>query len=303
MPTVSRQRLAEVFVEIADTLVDGFDLIEFLRTVTARAAELVDVGAVGLLLADAHGRLQFMAASDEETRLLELFQLQHHEGPCLEAFRSGAPVVNADLRAAAERWPVFAPHAARLGYLSVHAIPLRLRSRVIGALNLFGTDSDGLDPDDVMVVQALADVATIGLLQEQAIRRGEILTEQLQGALNSRIVIERAKGVLARSHGVDVDRAFDLLRAYSRNHDRKLLDVAQAVLTQPASVPASPAVHRPRRGAPDPEASTDHRQHRPRGRSPRRTRRGASSRSWRRAPLLITHGEGQQREPVPLPRS
>jgi GAF domain-containing protein len=237
MPTVSQERLAEVFVEIADTLVDDFDLIEFLRTVTARAAELVDVSAVGLLLADTHGQLQFMAASDEQTRLLELFQLQHHEGPCLDAFLTSTPVVNADLGLATERWPAFAPHATELGFRSVHAIPLRLRHRVIGALNLFGADTGHLDPTDVKVVQALADVATIGLLQEQAISRGEILTEQLQGALNSRIVIEQAKGALARTHDIDVDRAFDLLRSYARNHNRKLVDLAHAVLTDPASVP------------------------------------------------------------------
>jgi GAF domain-containing protein len=186
-----------------------------------------------------------MAASDEQTRLLELFQLQHHEGPCLDAFLSGAPVVNADLRLAAERWPVFAPHAAQLGFRSVHALPLRLRTRVIGALNLFGADTGGLDPSDVKVVQALADVATIGLLQEQAISRGEVLTEQLQSALNSRIVIEQAKGALARAHGVDVDRAFDLLRGYARNHNRKLVDLAHAVLTDPASVPDLTGRRRP----------------------------------------------------------
>jgi len=237
MPTVSRERLAEVFVEVADTLVDDFDLIEFLRTVTVRAAELTDVAAVGLLLADAHGQLQFMAASDEQTRLLELFQLQNRQGPCLDAFSTGTAVVNADLRQATPRWPAFAPHAARLGFRSVHAIPLRLRHRIIGALNLFGTDTGGLDPDDVAVVQALADVATIGLLQEQTIHRAEILTEQLQGALNSRVVIEQAKGALARTHNIDVDTAFTLLRAYARNHNRKLVDVAHAVLADPASVP------------------------------------------------------------------
>jgi GAF domain-containing protein len=237
MPTVSRERLAEVFVEVADTLVDDFDLIEFLRTVTARAAELVDVAAVGLLLADPHGQLQFMAASDERTRLLELFQLQHHEGPCLDCFRTGTPVVNADLRTATARWPVFAPHAADLGFRSVHALPLRLRHQVIGALNLFGTDTGRLGPDDVLVVQALADVATIGLLQEQTIHRAEILTEQLQGALNSRVVIEQAKGALARTHHIDVDQAFELLRRYARNHNRKLVELAHTVLSDPADVP------------------------------------------------------------------
>jgi GAF domain-containing protein len=237
MATVSHERLAEVFVEVADTLVDDFDLIEFLQMITARTAELIGVPAVGLLLADAHGQLQVMAASDEATRLLELFQLQIREGPCLDAYATQIPVVNADLRTAGDRWPAFAPQATAIGYRSVHALPLRLRAKVIGALNLFGTHTGGLEPGDVKVVQALADVATIGLLQERAIHHGEVLTEQLQHALTSRVVIEQAKGVLARAHDVDVDRAFDLLRSYARNHNLKLLDLARIVVTDPASLP------------------------------------------------------------------
>jgi transcriptional regulator with GAF, ATPase, and Fis domain len=237
MRTVSRERLAEVFVEMADTLVDEFDLIEFLQTVTARTAELADVAAVGLLLADHHGQLQFMAASDEATRLLELFQIQHHEGPCLDAFRTRTPVVNADLTQAGDRWPLFAPRATESGFHSVHALPLRLRSDVIGALNLFGTGTTPLAADDIQVVQALADVATIGLLQERAIHRAEILTEQLQGALNSRVVIEQAKGALARIHNVSVDAAFDRLRSYARRNNRKLSDLAHAVITEPDTIP------------------------------------------------------------------
>jgi transcriptional regulator with GAF, ATPase, and Fis domain len=237
MPTVAPDRLAAVFVEIADTLVDDFDVIEFLQMITARTSELVSVPAVGLLLADARGRLQFMAASDEATRLLELFQLQHNEGPCLDAFTTGAQVVNADLGQAAGRWPAFAPRASAGGFRSVHALPLRLRTTVIGALNLFGTDAGVLEPADVKVVQALADIATIGLLQEKAIRHGEVVTEQLQHALNSRVVIEQAKGALARMHGVDVDAAFVMLRSYARNHNRKLVDLARLVVTDPAQVP------------------------------------------------------------------
>jgi transcriptional regulator with GAF, ATPase, and Fis domain len=227
-----------VFVEMADTLVDEFDLIEFLQLVTARTAELADVSAVGLLLADHHGQLQFMAASDEATRLLELFQIQHHEGPCLDAFVSRVPVVNADLSRAADRWPLFAPRASDSGFHSVHALPLRLRSEVIGALNLFGTGTGTLAPADVQVVQALADVATIGLLQERAIHRAEVLTEQLQGALNSRVVIEQAKGALARTHGVGVDEAFEKLRSYARRTNCKLSDVANAVITEPDTIPS-----------------------------------------------------------------
>jgi len=235
MPSMSRERLAEVFVEVADTLVDDFDLIEFLHTVCTRAAELTGTTAAGLLLADGRGRLRFMAASDEQAQVLELFQHQH--GPCRDAFTTAAPVVDADLRRAARRWPAFAPHATRLGYRSVHAVPLRLRGRVIGALTLFGARTGRLDPDDVTAVQALADIATIGLLQEQAIHRAETLTRQLQRALDSRVLIEQAKGALAHTHGIDVDAAFVLLRDHARTHGRPIDDVAGAVVTHPDSVP------------------------------------------------------------------
>lgn len=235
MPTVSRRRLAEVFVEVADTLVDEFDLIEFLQLVTARTAKLLQAGAVGLLLADQHGELQFMASSNEATKLLELFELQHDEGPCLEAFRTGVAVSTADLSAANERWPLFAPRAIAAGFGSVHAMPMRLRGEVLGAWNLLGTEVGALEPVDVRIVQALVDVATIGLLQERSIRRGEMLTEQLQGALSSRVVIEQAKGALAQIHGISVDEAFHRLRSYSRRNGRRLSEVAQSVVSQDRS--------------------------------------------------------------------
>ena len=237
MTTVSAERLAKTFVEVSDTLVDEFDLIDFLHTLTVRTVDLVGATAAGLLLADQRGRLEFMAASDENTRLLELFQVQSSEGPCLDAFRTAAPVVNADLRTATGRWPRFAPRATAAGFRSVHAFPLRLRTEVIGALNVFGTDSSSeLDTADVPVVQALADVATIALLQERTIRRGEILSEQLQGALNSRITIEQAKGAVAQANDVSVDEAFTLLRDYSRRNNRRLGEVARAIFTDPAGV-------------------------------------------------------------------
>jgi hypothetical protein len=221
-----------VFVEVADTLVDEFDVVEFLQLVTARTAELLSAGAVGLLLADQHGELQFMAASNEATRLLELFELQHHDGPCREAFGSGTPVFAADLSAVTTRWPMFAPRAVTAGFASVHAMPMRLRGEVLGALNLLGTEVGALEPADVRIVQALVDVATIGLLQERTIRRGELLTEQLQGALNSRVIIEQAKGALAQIHGIGVDQAFDLLRGYARRNGRRLSEVAQTVVSE-----------------------------------------------------------------------
>jgi GAF domain-containing protein len=226
-----------VFVEVADTLVDEFDLIEFLQLVTARASELVGSAAAGVLLADQHGRLEFMAASNEQTELLELFQVQAREGPCQDCFRQGSAVSNGDLREAGKRWPLFAPRAVAAGFRSVHAFPLRLRKQVIGALNLFGTEVGPIDPAGVKIVRALADVATIGLLQERAVRRGEVLTEQLQGALNSRVVIEQAKGAIAQLHGVSVDEAFELLRTYCRRNHLHLGVVAHAIVSYPPSVP------------------------------------------------------------------
>jgi GAF domain-containing protein len=238
MTTVSAERLASIFVEVADTLVEEFDLIEFLQMLTDRTADLVGAAAVGLLLADGRGNLEFMAGSNENVKLLELFQLQTSEGPCLEAYRSGRPVINVDLAAAASRWPRFAPQATATGFLSVHAFPLRLRNQVIGALNVFGDAEGGnFDGADVPIVQALADVAAIALLQERTIRRGEALTEQLQSALNSRIVIEQAKGAVAQAQGISVDEAFARIRGYARRHNRKLTEVALAVVTERTTAP------------------------------------------------------------------
>ncbi|WP_306207345.1 GAF and ANTAR domain-containing protein [Actinoplanes sp. RD1] len=234
MTTVSAERLAAIFVEFADTLVDDFDPIEFLHMLTDRAAGLVGAAAAGVVLGDRHGGLEFMAGSDENVKLVELFQLQTRQGPCWEAVRTGRAVINVDLRAAATRWPRFAPRAVAAGFQSVHAFPLRLRSQVIGAMTVFGDTKGGdFTGADVPVVQALADVATIGLLQERAIRRGEILAEQLQGALHSRIVIEQAKGAIAQAEGTSVDEAFTVIRGYARRHNRKLTDVARAVVTDP----------------------------------------------------------------------
>jgi GAF domain-containing protein len=238
MGTVSVERLAAIFVEVADTLVDEFDLLDFLHMLTERANSLVGAAAAGLMLADERGRLEFMAGSDENVRLVELYQIQNEQGPCLEAFRTGRSVINVDLAAATQRWPRFAPRATAAGFRSVHAFPLRLRSQVIGALNIFGATKGGtFDDMDVPIMQAFADVATIGLMQERAIRRGEMLTEQLQGALNSRIVIEQAKGALAQVNGSTVDEAFNRMRAYARNNNRRLTDVAHLVVTDLASLP------------------------------------------------------------------
>jgi GAF domain-containing protein len=245
MTTVSADRLAKVFVEVADTLVDEFDLIEFLQMLADRVAGLTADATVGILLADPRGRLHFMAASDESAKLLELLQLQQQDGPCFDAFRTGRPIVNTDLNAAAAAaaWPHFAQPAVENGYRSVHAFPLRLRDEIIGAMGLFGRTGGDLDDGDVRIVQALADVAAISLLQERTISRAEVLTEQLQGALNSRIVIEQAKGAIAQTYQIDVDTAFKLIRAYARRSNRRLGEVAHLVVTDLSSLPdlADPA--------------------------------------------------------------
>lgn len=235
---ISAERLSDVFVEVADTLVADFDLVDFLHNLTERAAAICDALAVGILLADQHGHLQFMAASTEPAKLLELFQLQNSEGPCLDCFHTKEPVINSDLTQALERWPVFAPRAIAAGFGSVHAMPMRLRNEVIGTLNIFGSDVGRFDDSDVRVVQALADVATIAILQERSVQRAETLTEQLQGALNSRVVVEQAKGALSRMRNVSIEEAFALLRAYARDNQLRLVDVCRVVLTDPGSIPA-----------------------------------------------------------------
>jgi GAF domain-containing protein len=231
---ISTEQLSDVFVEVADTLVADFDLIEFLQQLTSRAADISGAGAVGLLLADHRGVLRFMASSNASGKALELFELQHAEGPCLDCYRTKQAVVNADLREAADRWPRFAPMATDLGFQAVHAFPMRLRDNTIGALNIFGEGDHRFGPADVRIVQALTDVATIAILQERNISRAEALTEQLQGALNSRIIVEQAKGALAQLEGVSIDEAFDILRQRARSSQQRIVDVASAVLEQPS---------------------------------------------------------------------
>ncbi len=228
---IATERLLDLFVEVADTLVDDFDLIDFLHNVADHAAAISGASSVGLLFADQNDQLHFMAASSSGAKDLELFQLQSSEGPCPECYRTRQPVIVDDLSGAAERWPGFVPRAAALGIHSVHAFPMRLRDRTIGALNVFGTEPLPLEEDDIKVIQALADVATIAVIQEQAIAAAETLTEQLQGALNSRIVIEQAKGVIARSRGIGVDEAFTVLRTHARRQHLRLADLAHAVAT------------------------------------------------------------------------
>ena len=233
---MNEQRLAQVFIEMADTLVDDFDVMEFLHLLTVRCVSLLNVSAAGLLLTDQRDVLRVVAASTEQTRLLELFQLETYEGPCVDCFDTGRPVAIADLATAADRWPNFVPKALASGFASVHALPMRLRTDVLGALNLFGTQTGPLPEETIQLGQALADVATIGLLQVRALLRRETLVEQLQTALNSRIIIEQANGVIAERHNTDMAAAFALIRAAARNGNHRLSDLARDIVDGVANV-------------------------------------------------------------------
>lgn len=228
-PTREAQ-IVRTFLELADTLVADFDIIDSLTALTSRCVEILDTAAIGILLKDSDGHLRLIAASSEQARLLELFQLQSDEGPCLEAFASGDPVVETDLPAAFERWPSFTPYAVGAGYKSVYAIPLRLRGDVIGALNLFRSDCGPLADGDIALGRAIADLATITILQAEATTQAQQRDEQLQFALDSRIIIEQAKGMLVEHGRMDMPTAFSLIRAYARNSNTKLTDVATDIV-------------------------------------------------------------------------
>lgn len=239
--------LAEVFVALADSLVDDYDVVDLMDRLVVASVELFDVAAAGLLLVDQRGGLQVVASSSQQARVLELFQLQSDEGPCLDCIRGGSAVTVADLDADAERWPRFAEQAAESGFTSVHAVPLRLRREVIGGLNLFGDQRTALSTHEQRLAQALADVATIAVLQQRSVHRASVLAEQLQTALDSRVAIEQAKGVLAQHGTLDMDAAYRALRGYARDHNLKLSDLAQAVVHNEVDLDAVVAV---RGGAP-----------------------------------------------------
>jgi len=222
--------LARTFVELADSLVADFDVVELLTVLADRCVEVLDVAAAGLMLVASEGDLRVMASSSEAMRVLELFEVQSQEGPCLDCFRTGQPVDNPDLATIDGRWPLFAAEALAAGFHSVCALPMRLRGVVIGALNLFRHETGRMGPDDVGVAQALADIATIAILQHRATVGAQIVNEQLNQALNSRIVIEQAKGMLAERAGLNVEQAFSVLRNHARNNNLRLVDVASHVI-------------------------------------------------------------------------
>jgi GAF domain-containing protein len=237
------QLVTRAFTRLADTLVDDYDLIDLLDRLVGYCVELLAADAAGIVLTDTRGALRVIAASSEGAELMELLQVQNEQGPCLDCYRTAAPVSVPDLADAAARWPLFASAVAeQAAFRSVHALPLRLRQESIGALNLFHRRPGPLPEADLSLGQALADVATIGILQERAIRRGEVVNEQLQTALNNRVVIEQAKGVLAEHGGLSMDLAFDRLRRHARGTNQRLSELARRIVERdldPSGVLAS----------------------------------------------------------------
>ncbi len=229
--------LARTMVELADTLVDEFDVVELLTLVADRCVEVLAVDAAGIMLVAPEGDLRVMASSSDAMRLLELFELQSKEGPCLDCFRSGQPVTDADLATDGRAWPHFAAEALEGGFRSVQALPMRLRGTVIGALNLFRATTGAMSESDVAAAQALADIATIAVLQQGAAVEAQRINEQLNHALNSRVVIEQAKGVVAERQQLDMEQAFVRLRTHARSHNLRLVDVAAGVID--GTIPAT----------------------------------------------------------------
>jgi GAF domain-containing protein len=222
--------LVQSLVQLADSLVDDFDVIDLLSLLSDRCTEVLDVSAAGVMLAAPGGELQVVASSSDAMRVLELFELQADEGPCVDCYRSATPIVNSDLAALKKRWPRFAPRAVAAGFRSAYALPMRLRGRTIGALNLFRTSSGALDDADVQAAQALADVATIAILQHKTAADAQALNTQLQVALNSRVIVEQAKGRISEAAGIDMDQAFRRLRNHSRNHSVRLVDLCTSLI-------------------------------------------------------------------------
>jgi len=230
---VRQASLAQRFVDLADTLVDDYDVVEVLDGLMGTCLDLLEVDEAGLLLNDVQGGLQRVASSSEQARLLELLQAQTREGPCFEAVQTGQLVMVTDIASTRDRWPAFADRAAQEGFKSVYAFPLRLREVTIGGLNLFGTRLDPLDEEEQKIAKALADIATIGILQQRSIHRTSLLAENLQRALNTRIIVEQAKGILSERGNLPMDETFTVLRSYARSHHLKLSTLAHDVVHPP----------------------------------------------------------------------
>jgi GAF domain-containing protein len=234
--TPRETRVLNAVVSLVDSLLDDFDVVDLLTGLTERCAELLDIEAAGILLADPLHRLRLLAATSEQARELELFQLQADQGPCMDCYATGQAVSVADLQAATQRWPRFVPAAIDAGFASVHAVPMRAAGSVLGALNLFGSVPGELTEADLLVGQTLTHIACVAILQEHAPTPATVMP-QLRSALASRVVVEQAKGLLHHMLDVSVEEAFNVLRTYARAHGEHLTDVARRLMTDRYSRP------------------------------------------------------------------
>ncbi|WP_107656046.1 GAF and ANTAR domain-containing protein [Nocardia suismassiliense] len=230
------RRLVEAFVQLADSLVEEYDPVDVVQELLDRAVDLLPVDTAAVLLAGEDGELKVLASTSEATRWLELLQIQAQDGPCVQSYRDSEQVIVEDLEEVRDRWPAFAKQALLEGFRSVYALPLRLRADRVGALNLFSTGEGHMTEDDLLVGQALADIASIAILQARLLAGHRTVNGQLQSALQSRVVIEQAKGILAAHGDLDPETAFDALRGYARTTRGRLPDLARAVVDRTVDV-------------------------------------------------------------------
>ncbi|MFG6504396.1 ANTAR domain-containing protein [Microbacterium sp. P05] len=219
-------QLLQTVSTLADSLVDDFDIVDLLQLLVEESARIFDATAAGILLVSQDRVLEVIASTSERSEFVGLMQLRAGEGPCVEAVATGAVVSVADLAKITDRWPDFAADALRSGFASIHAIPMRLRDSVIGSLNLFRDRVGELNATDAAAAKTLADIATISILQHRLVEESVVAQGQLQRALDSRVVIEQAKGYIAQSHDLDMDEAFRLIRAHARSTQSRLSDIA-----------------------------------------------------------------------------
>ena len=220
----------DTFVELADTLVHDYAIGDFLHLLVERCEDVLQVDAGGVLLESPDGTLSLAAATSDKMERLEAAEMRHDEGPCIDAYRRVTQIVAHDLNNELERWPNTMQHALDMGLHSVYAFPLRLRGDCIGALNLYRERPGPFEDADVRLAQAFADVAAIGILQQRQILEAQTRADQLQGALNTRVVIEQAKGVLAAKTGVSLEEAFLALRNHARSHRVNMHTLAKRVV-------------------------------------------------------------------------
>ncbi|WIB77971.1 GAF and ANTAR domain-containing protein [Curtobacterium sp. MCPF17_002] len=233
------QQLVETFVTLTDTLVTDYDVVDLLQSLVDNAADLFDASAAGIMLANQQQELEVIASTNERSNFIGLMQLEAGEGPCIEAFTTARAVsveTPAEMR---RRWPRFAAASAELGYAAVHSVPLRLRETILGSMNLFRESTGALNAEDAIAARALTDVATISILQQRTTEHADLVRSQLQQALESRVVIEQAKGFLSHTHQVNLDTAFTLLRSHARSHQSRLADTARAVVDRMITIPAA----------------------------------------------------------------